>query len=202
MGVSMRKKSHISLANYLLESMNIDELFKYKKSFYLGSILPDCLPSFLTQRHTIDETFDILRNEILKITDEYEKEKGFTRYYSRHLGVVTHYIADYFTYPHNHVFTGNMKEHCKYENKLKFALREYVKKEETMKERSKEAVLRTVDDILDFIKEMHGEYLKVAEKVKMDCTYIVDICHQVVDAILQILELGLDSAGLGHMKVA
>lgn len=202
MGEFMRKKSHISLAGYLLRSMNFEGLFQHKKAFYYGSILPDCVPSFITRRHSIDETFDILRDEIIKITDNYEMEKGITRYYTRHLGVVTHYIADYFTFPHNRIYEGSMKEHCVYENELKFALREYVRSEDAIIERAKNTLLKTVDEILNFIKEMHEEYLKLASKVKVDCKYIVEMCHKVVDAILQIFEENFVNERLGQMEAA
>ncbi len=184
----MRKKSHISLAGYLLDSMKNDGLIQHKKAFYIGSILPDCTPSFITKRHTIDETFHILKKEILKITDNYDSDRGIDRYFTRHLGVVTHYLADYFTYPHNNIFEGNIKEHCIYEKKLITALRSYVRSEEAVKNREKNFLFDTVDEILRFIKSMHEEYLKVAKKIKVDCDYIVELCHKVVDGILQIFE--------------
>lgn len=198
----MRKKSHISLANYLLNSMEFEGLLDHKKSFYIGSILPDCVPSFLTRKHNIEETFDILRDEIIKITDDYDMEKGITRYYSRHLGVITHYIADYFTYPHNGIFTGNLKDHCTYENELKYALRAYVKSEEAVKERQKSIGLNTVEDILNFIKKMHQEYLKAIKIIKVDCMYIVELCHKVVDMILQIFELSIAQNQIRNVEVA
>ena len=34
----MRKKSHISLAGYLVREMNLEEFDRHKKAFYLGSI--------------------------------------------------------------------------------------------------------------------------------------------------------------------
>ncbi|MBB5196828.1 zinc dependent phospholipase C family protein [Anaerocolumna cellulosilytica] len=198
----MRKKSHISLAKYLIKSMNVEGLFNHKKSFYIGSILPDCVPSFITRRHTIDETFEILENEIKKITDDYEAERGLTRYYTRHLGVITHYIADYFTYPHNRSFTGTMKEHCLYERDLKFALKEYVKSEDAIKARDKSHTMETVEEILQFIRQMHEEYLKVVGKIKNDCMYIVELCHKVVDAILKIFEFNYLQLGIGEMEAA
>lgn len=189
MGDYMRKKSHISLANYLIKSMKFEALKDHKKSFYIGSILPDCVPSFITRKHNIEETFGILKEEILKITDNYDMNKGFTRYYSRHLGVITHYIADYFTFPHNDIFPGNLKEHCTYERDLKLAFRTYVLSEEAVISREKIALFKTVDEILDFVKEMHEEYLKAIKVIKVDCMYIVELCHKVVDAILHIFEL-------------
>ena len=50
----MRKKSHISLAKYIVGSLEEQDLVKHKKAFYLGSILPDCKPSFLTVKHEIE----------------------------------------------------------------------------------------------------------------------------------------------------
>ena len=43
----MRKKSHISLARYIVANTKDEELKKHKLSFYIGSILPDCKPSFV-----------------------------------------------------------------------------------------------------------------------------------------------------------
>lgn len=57
----MKKKSHISLAGYLLCNSEIEELQEHRKAFYLGSILPDCVPSFFTRKHRIDTTFEILK---------------------------------------------------------------------------------------------------------------------------------------------
>ena len=48
----MRKKSHISLARYMVENLKDEELKHHKFSFYLGSILPDIKPSFLYKRRT------------------------------------------------------------------------------------------------------------------------------------------------------
>lgn len=196
----MRKKSHISLAHYLMNNKNFEHLLNHKKSFYIGSILPDCVPTFITRRHCIEDTFEILKNEITKITDNYDVDKGITSYYCRHLGVITHYIADYFTFPHNEIFTGTIVEHCSYEKELKFALREYVKSGIVRRDNGDNSSIQTVDDICAFIKQMHEEYLKAIKVIKVDCMYIVDLCYRVVDAILKIFQLGFNANQL--VKVA
>ena len=105
----MRKKSHISLASFILKNMEKHNLHEHKKAFYLGSILPDLKPSFLTRRHNIEGTFDILIKEIKRLTIYYDVNKGIGRYYARHLGIITHYLADYCTYPHNSEYTHNCR---------------------------------------------------------------------------------------------
>ena len=121
----MRKKSHISLARFLVNSSEEHQLSRHKKSFYIGSIIPDLKPSFLTRRHNIEETFDILIDEIKRITVDYDFSKGINRYFARHLGIITHYLADYCTFPHNSCFTGSITDHVYYEKEMKFQLREY-----------------------------------------------------------------------------
>lgn len=187
----MRKKSHISVASYLVHSKGFEGLQDHRKAFYMGSILPDCIPSFITRKHRIDTTFDILKKEIRRLTVDFDPEKGLNRYFCRHLGVITHYIADYFTYPHNLVFDGSLKEHCVYEKDLKFAIREYVQSDEAKKVREKNGVFRTVDEICAFIQRMHMEYLNAIRALQKDCQYIVELCHRVVDAILQVIEIKL-----------
>ncbi|MDD3173915.1 MAG: zinc dependent phospholipase C family protein [Herbinix sp.] len=187
----MRKKSHISLAKFLVNNMQVQDLKEHKKSFYIGSILPDLKPSFLTKRHTFDETFETLIDEIKKITVDYDINKGINRYYARHLGVVTHYLSDYCTFPHNSIFEGTITEHIYYEKELKYSLKEYVNREDTQRERKHGPVLCTFDEIIHLILKTHKEYLKALKDVHKDIQYIIDLCYKVVDAILSFFELAM-----------
>ena len=185
----MRKKSHISLAKYLMNSMQMQDLNNHKKSFYIGSILPDISPSFITTRHTFDDTIIKLIQEIKKITIDYDFEKGINNYYARHLGVVTHYLSDYCTYPHNDIFDGSMKGHVFYEKELKHSLKEYVTLEDNQRERMQCQTNWTFDEIIHLIWKIHSEYLKARKNVYQDIRFIVDICSKVVEAILSFLQL-------------
>lgn len=185
----MRKKSHISVAKYLLNSNGMEYLNGHSKSFYIGSILPDCVPSFITRRHCIEDTIGILKKEIDKITTDYNVEKGLTSYFCRHLGVITHYVADYFTFPHNSIYPGNLKDHCVYEKDLKHAIKAYVKSDDAKRIRERNGLFQNSEEIIAFIRNAHEEYLQLMIQIKLDCMYIVELCHKVVDAILQLFEL-------------
>ena len=97
----MRKKSHLSLAVYLIDNMDSSLLINHRKAFLLGSILPDCRPSFVTTKHNMEETFDMVSDFISQLTVDSHDYKRISTAYVRKLGEVTHYVADYFTYPHN-----------------------------------------------------------------------------------------------------
>ena len=101
----VRKKSHILLARYLADQMPANEsLQSHRKAFCLGNILPDIQPSFVTKRHEYFGTFDEVQGKIRRLV---QSGAGYNdRVFWRRSGEVMHYIADYFTFPHNKTFDG------------------------------------------------------------------------------------------------
>lgn len=193
----MRKKSHISLAWYLMNSEGMEILGNHKGSFYIGSILPDCVPSFLVRKHTFDDSFDFLKKEFGKLVSHFDAAKGADCYFCRHLGVIVHYIADYFTFPHNANYPGKLKDHCAYEEELKHEIRSYVHSPEAIRKRLADTVY-SPSAILTFVQNMHEIYIRMQSVVKRDCEYIVELCHTVVDAILLLFE---EQTGETHLSV-
>lgn len=180
----MRKKSHVSLARYLVDSIDEQELTRHRKAFCLGSILPDCKPSFLTTRHEMEETFEAVQAEICRLSQG--KDIANMRVYFRDLGQVIHYIADYFTYPHNPHYEGSLREHCQYERWLKLNLREYISSGEAAKRQPVAARLDTPEAICDLIRRMHEEYLGSMTNTHEDCRQIVLVCYLVVAAVIRL----------------
>lgn len=187
----LRKKSHISLAQYIVKDMEVPVMMNHRKAFYLGSILPDCKPSFLTQRHEFDGTFRMLEERICSLSQDAVLIENNERAYMRRLGEVIHYIADYFTYPHNSFYEGNLKDHCVYEKELKFRLREYVRSGEAFRTRIDVKKFETPEAVCAFIRKAHEEYQKIKHGVKEDCEFIVRTCHQVVQAIIYLISLAV-----------
>ncbi len=180
----MRKKSHISLAAFLVKHVSDEEFRIHKKLFCVASIFPDCKFSFLTKKHAFSDTFEELQLRITNLSSQsYEEVKGKRRYVVE-LSEIMHYLADYFTFPHNDTYLGSIKEHCIYEGELKRQLRRYVKSSDAIAQKDKYIPNYNVEDILAYIKESHGEYLSKQRSVKEDCDYIVRITYQVMEGIL------------------
>ncbi len=184
----MRKKSHISLAKYIVNSLDEQELMKHKKAFYLGSILPDCKPSFLTVKHEMEGTFPKLRQDLKELLERQRVSQINMRVFFCNLGEVIHYIADYFTFPHNPHYMGNLKDHCIYEKHLKISLRDYIQSGEAekncLKVQKSAENLGSVEAICEFVQRAHDAYVKLKNTVEEDCRQIVSLCHQVVEAVL------------------
>ena len=182
----MRKKSHIALANYLLHQMPESEVHKHKLSFYLGSILPDIKPSFIYKRHEYFGTIDDVRKLAEDMVNRKTTSKRKKRKYYRDLGQLSHYLSDYFTFPHNINFEDTMTEHIHYENRLKHGLRAHVKKVKRTPRRNIE--LPTHKEIFDFIEKQHAEYLKNKSNVENDIRNIIEVNRQAIAAIEKLHE--------------
>lgn len=193
----MRKKSHISLAKYIVDSLGEQELQKHKKAFYLGSILPDCKPSFITIKHEMEGTFPKVQHELEELVERQKNAQINMRVFYRNLGEVIHYIADYFTFPHNPHYPGNLKDHCIYEEHLKRGLKEYIASGEAEKNsewvRLSVVNLNSTADICNFIRKVHETYVKLKNSVEDDCRHIVTLCHQVVVAVIRLIKRDSES---------
>lgn len=198
-GIFMRKKSHISLARYLVQNLDDRNLKKHKLAFYLGSILPDCKPSFVYKKHEITGTFEDVKREIKKLSSDYEKKykRQKSKYY-RNLGQVTHYLADYFTFPHNKIYPGNLKDHCVYEEELKRKLRNYLKSPEVKKDKKLVVDLKTPEALIEFIQKSHDDYLRRKNCVEDDIHSIVALNHQAVESITEFFYQAKEKHRLKH----
>ncbi len=170
-----------------MEDIRIQELLKHKKAFYLGSILPDCKPSFLTTKHEFNGTFEMLQKRIEALAENTNSSYDRAGAFMRNLGEVIHYIADYFTYPHNCNYEGTLKDHCFYEKELKFRLRSYITKERAMENKRSVISFSDTGELLEYIKQRHKDYSTRESNIQEDCEYIVSICYQVVQTVLQLV---------------
>lgn len=185
----MRKKSHISLARYIVNSLEDEELKKHKLSFYIGSILPDIKPSFIYKRHEITGTYPALKEHIKRLSEGeklIDKKKKGRKYYMD-LGQVSHYLADYFTFPHNKIYAGGFKEHCSYEEKLKRDLKTYLEGREAAKQKLKEIEFTNAQNLCEFIQKAHDEYLTKKHNVESDIQHIVEINQRAMEGMIRLL---------------
>lgn len=183
----MRKKSHISLARYIVDVLDNEELKRHKLSFYLGSILPDIKPSFVYKRHEINGTFPSVKQHIERLAEgEKAVEKKGRKYYMD-LGQISHYLADYFTFPHNDIYPGSLKDHCSYEEKLKKDLRSYIKSGEAAKQKLNEEHFNNAESLCEFIQKAHNEYLDKKHGVEDDIRHIIEINQQALEGMIELL---------------
>jgi len=76
--------------------------------FLLGNIFPDLNQSYIWCRHEYIHSREYTKKKI-------EKLKKSSMLFSFHLGVLTHYICDYFCYPHSPAYDKGLIQHIIYE---------------------------------------------------------------------------------------
>ena len=182
----LRKKSHILLARYLADQMSAaDSLQAHRKAFCLGNILPDLRPSFVTKKHEYFGTFHEVQQK-LAVLAAHDPLEYNVRVYWRQLGEAMHYIADYFTFPHNRTYTGTLVEHNQYEKYLKNDLKECIKSGKVDMHLGQAIHFDTFAQLIEYIKVQHSNYLKKERNIKDDIRYIVSVCYQVIQGIFQL----------------
>lgn len=183
----MRKKSHISVAKGVINGLDISERIRHRLSFYIGSIWPDCIPSFITKRHCIEDTFDIFNKRMDKFVSKFNPKIDMGMLSTWRMGIVLHYIADYFTFPHNSNYTGNLREHCIYEEELKHRMYRYIAELREGLHPGEMTVLPSIDAISDYIREKNKQYKETVSNVDQDCRYSVLACMCVMASLLNIV---------------
>ena len=83
-----------------------------EKLFLLGNLFPDLIHSYLWCRHEYQHSREFIRKKLNMLN---ERPKLF----SFHLGVLTHYICDYFCYPHSFCYDKGLVQHILYEIRQK-----------------------------------------------------------------------------------
>ena len=182
----MRKKSHILLARYLADQLTVDEsLQSLRKAFCLGSILPDIRPSFVVKKHEYFSTFGEIQEKMLQLV-EHGPLEGKERVYWRNFGEVLHYVADYFTFPHNRTYTGSLYEHSQYEKILKQRLKICIKSGAAGAYVFRDVYFKNLEELTEFIQVSHTSYLRKKRNITEDIQYILMVCYQVIQGIVQL----------------
>ncbi len=177
----MRKKSHLALAVFLNAGTRLEEMDRYRKEFYFGSIQPDLNPRMFSEPHEFDESWERVKKLILQIVSEVKEED-----YSRHavwtqVGVVNHYLADYFTFPHNTCYKGNLRGHCQYENELKYLMRAYLYTAEARgvfdAQQLPAQQISVPEQLFSYVERKHQVYMRQESHSALnDCRWITEIC--------------------------
>lgn len=152
-----------------------------EKKFIWGNIKPDYVSKYKLKKHYYDESIQMILNKIYFLSSM-SREEIYNSYgikkFSAELGVICHFLCDYFCLAHNKRwrFKSAMKKHILYEKHLgviakRFSFSDYKNKE------------LKIDDVEEFIKT----YLRYYEENaggKSDLMYAMFICNTIVNSLL------------------
>lgn len=174
--------TYIILANNILRQANGKKIYLInRRRFIWGNIKPDCASKYKFKKHYYDESITMILDKIkelasLSVGDIYYSfgKKKF----SEELGVVCHFLCDFFCVPHNQrwEFKHSMKKHVVYEKNLaKFA--------KLYKFKSYIDSNLSLEDLEEFIVAHQRQYEK-GESFRNDLEYSFFICNSVINMVL------------------
>ena len=91
-----------------------------------------------------------------------------------------------------------MKAHCSYEEKLKRDLRSYLTSGEAAKERGEKLVFKNAENLCDFIRKSHNDYLERKHGVEEDIHQIVDVNYKALAGMMDLLSEKREEFRLRH----
>ena len=182
----MRTADHMNLSRYIMDHMDAGASKLQKAAFIFGSIEPDInmLTYFRGSIHGEEKlrghNYENVMKYMEKLTKKLEKGGMGTVRQSFLLGKLVHYVADSFTYPHNSIFPGNLREHCQYETELHDYVNQMIS--------SDNVNLDSIDDgidIVEYLEEIHYRYVSEALGCENDYRHITHAISVVTERFWQ-----------------
>lgn len=186
----MRTADHMNLSRYIMDHMDAGASKLQKAAFIFGSIEPDI--NMLTyfrgsirgeeklRGHNYENVQKYMEKLTNKLTKKFEKGGMGTVRQSFLLGKLVHYVADSFTYPHNSIFPGNLKEHCQYETELHDYVNQMIS--------SDDVNLDSIDDgidIVEYLEGIHCRYVNETPGCENDYRHITHAISVVTERFWQ-----------------
>jgi len=152
-----------------------------EKKFIWGNVKPDYVSKYKLKKHFYDESIEMILNKIdflssmsvEEISHEYGKKK-----FSAELGVVCHFLSDYFCYAHDKRWNlkNALKRHVLYEKHLATTAKSF----NFSGFRDQEL---QIEDMAQFIEENMKHY-ETSHSYRNDLIYATFICNSVINTLL------------------
>ncbi len=192
----MNTASHVLMGRFLIEYLQEHyDVRLNQKSFLLGNILPDYCPSFLARPHFLKNNIKFVQNTIRNLLDSDQVSASNDRKYSRHLGVVCHFYADFFCYAHSDSFGGNLRRHIAYENDLHHFFQQHYDLLYSLRFITAPVFNADVQTVYAQFDRLHSSYLLSRPSYGNDLAYAVLAC---VDALVLITKRSKTNPAFVH----
>ncbi len=175
----METKDHLALGKYLLYNTENNFTPLQKKLFLIGNVLPDVwLFSYavgIAERKNLKGHIHSNAKKRVEKHIRYIKKHKDNKYKNSFmLGVLMHYLADSFTYPHSDHYAFGISQHKKYEHELhRMMWKEiFLSNNQYMKE----IHLEHLDAM---VKKAYKGYTGIIHTPKSDCKYILEMAEKV-----------------------
>ena len=181
----MKSASHHAMGHLLYEALTEQGIQLDRELFVLGNLLPDYLPELILNPH-----FTLKCQREIHIFTEALAGQPVTKgeqlppEYALRLGILCHYLTDYFTFAHTPEFRLGLKQHGVYELRLDEYFRDHYTTEECALTKHSFAACDTARDVVKEIYRYKRDYRAEGCTLKRDVQFAYSAC---LNSMLQLL---------------
>lgn len=185
----MDSVSHTTVAHYLLNYVETTNGVSFnRKAFMFGNLKPDLKGEYLTKRHYPSLMFEEVMQRIRDFIAHVRLNASNGPKISEDLGVICHYITDFFSFPHNDDIYGHcLLVHYIYEKQTSLTIRRRINeaKFNGWAHNAPAKLPATPDALIAYISEQHRSY--VAQETHTINDDISHICCVLTAVVLSII---------------
>lgn len=180
----MIKKTHRLIGEFLLKALQENHGIQLdKQSFLYGCILPDLNFSFIVRPHIPEKNAAQMEKRIDELLEHRLTSACFGKLFSRKLGVLCHFYADFFCSAHTRNFGNDVMAHVRYEKRMydllsdgRIALKDPGVARFPLEEADAEPICRRFD-------RLYEAYLKTELSMENDLDHSVKFCMETLVSI-------------------
>ena len=175
--------THFIISKNILENLDLNKAFFIShRNFIYGNIKPDISSKYVLSKHYLEESFSMIMDKIKNLCNL--TLNSLKRYFSisklsQELGVICHFLCDFFTTPHSErwEFSHSMNKHVTYEKELA----SYAKSMDFSNIALNHQIEHSIED---FFHKLYNEYKASSISYENDLKYSSYTCSQIVNHIL------------------
>lgn len=182
-GEFMLINTHFIISKSILKNLESHKSFFISdKNFIYGNIKPDISSKYVVKKHYLEESLSMVIEKIkylCKLTLDSLKKYFSISKLSQELGVVCHFLCDFFCTPHSErwEFSHSMNKHVTYEKELN----NFAKKINFFEHDINYKINNTIEE---FFHSIYSSYKSNETSYKNDLIYSSYICNTIVNYVL------------------
>lgn len=182
----MNTFSHIMIGKLLYSYLSSEYGIRLNKKYFVrGNYSPDFTVGLLVKPHYMKYKLGFVEREIEALSDLRLDSAEIGREPSKRLGILCHYLADFFCLAHSEGFDRNMIVHVDYERRLHRFLA------------SKRAALSSIrylpetdgrippGKIRARLGEYHADYLRASRSMGNDIVFSIQVCAETLLSLIR-----------------
>jgi len=173
----MKSASHHAMGHLLYEALTAQGVKLDRELFVLGNMLPDYLPELILNPHFTQKC----QREIHIFTEALAGQpvtrgEQLPPEYTLRLGILCHYLTDYFTFAHTPEFSLGLKEHGTYELRLNDYFRTHYTQEESTLQSFHFGSCKNARDVVREIYRLKRDYCAEGCTLSRDVKHAFSAC--------------------------